>query len=156
LSRAEWAEIDFDKAEWRIPANKMKKTALHIVPLPTQTVAILRELQPLTGAGQYIFPSARTITKSMARNTLLAAIRSMGYTPEEMTTHGFRRTASTLLNEQGFNSDAIERQLAHKASGVRAIYNAAEYLPERRRIMQHWADYLDGLKTGAEVIALHA
>lgn len=154
LSRAEWAEIDLDKAEWRIPADKMKMKALHIVPLPTQAVAILRELHPLTGTGKYLFPNVRTSTLPMAGNTILAAIRSMGYTSTEMTAHGFRHMASTLLNEQGFNADAIERQLAHKASGVRATYNAAEYLPERRRMMQQWADYLDGLKAGAEVIPL--
>jgi integrase len=155
LSHAEWAEIDLDKAEWRIPAGKMKMKALHIVPLPTQAVAILRELHPLTGAGKYLFPNVRTSTLPMAGNTILAAIRSMGYTSTEMTAHGFRHMASTLLNEQGFNADAIERQLAHKASGVRGIYNAAEYLPERKRMMQHWADYLDGLAKGAEVIAMH-
>lgn len=91
----------------------------------------------------------------MAKNTILAALRAMGYTSTEMTAHGFRHMASTLLNEQGFNADAIERQLAHKARGVRATYNAAEYLPERRRMMQHWADYLDGLKAGADVIPIH-
>lgn len=155
LSRAEWAEIDLDKAEWRIPAGKMKMKALHIVPLPTQAVAILRELHPLTGGGKYLFPNVRTSTLPMAGNTILAAIRSMGYTKEQMTAHGFRHMASTVLNEQGFNADAIERQLAHKASGVRATYNAAEYLPERLRMMQHWADYLDGLKAGADVIAIH-
>jgi len=156
LSRAEWSEIDLDKAEWRIPANKMKMKTLHIVPLPTQAVEILRELRPLTSTSRYIFPSIRTNTKPMAGNTILAAIRSMRYAPEEMTAHGFRHMASTLLNEQGFNADAIERQLAHKASGVRATYNAAEYLPERRRMLQQWANYLEGLKTGAEVISLHA
>ncbi len=156
LSKAEWAEIDLDKVEWRIPAGKMKMKALHIVPLPTQAVAILRELHPLTGAGKYAFPNARTSTQPMAGNTILAAIRSMGYTSAEMTAHGFRHMASTQLNEQGFNPDAIERQLAHKASGVRATYNAAEYLPERRRMMQQWADYLDKLKAGAEVIPLRA
>ena len=154
LSGAEWAEIDLDKAEWRIPAGKMKMKALHIVPLPTQAVSILRDLHQLTGAGKYLFPNARTSTKPMAGNTILAAIRSIGYTPAEMTAHGFRHMASTLLNEQGFNADAIERQLAHKASGVRATYNAAEYLPERRKMMQHWADYLDKLKAGADVIQL--
>jgi integrase len=155
LSRAEWAEIDLHKAEWRIPAGKMKMKALHIVSLPTQAVAILRELHPLTGAGVFLFPNVRTSKLPMAGNTILAAIRSMGYTSAEMTAHGFRHMASTLLNEQGFNADAIERQLAHKASGVRATYNAAEYLPERRRMMQHWADYLDGLAKGAEVIAMN-
>lgn len=156
LSRAEWAEIDLDKAEWRIPAGKMKMKAIHIIPLPSQAVAILRDLHPLTGTGGFIFPNIRTSTRPMAGNTILAAIRSMGYTPAEMTAHGFRHMASTLLNEQGFNADAIERQLAHKAAGVRATYNAAEYLPERRRMMQHWADYLDGLKAGADVVAIHS
>ncbi len=155
LSNAEWAEIDLDKAEWRIPAGKMKMKALHIVPLSTQAVAILRELHPLTGKGKYVFPNVRTSTQPMAGNTILAAIRNLGYTSAEMTAHGFRHMASTLLNEQGFNADAIERQLAHKASGVRATYNAAEYLPERRRMMQHWADYLDGLKNGADVVPIH-
>jgi len=155
LSKAEWAEIDLDKAEWRIPADKMKMKALHIIPLPAQAVAILREIHPLTGSGKYVFPSIRTSTQPMAGNTMLAAIRSLGYKPDEMTAHGFRHMASTLLNEQGFNADAIERQLAHKASGVRATYNAAEYLPERRRMMQHWADYLGGLAAGANVIPLH-
>jgi integrase len=156
LSRAEWAEIDLDKAEWRIPAGKMKKKAMHIIPLSSQAVAILRDLHHLTGNGGFIFPNVRTSKRPMAGNTILAAIRSMGYTPAEMTAHGFRHMASTLLNEQGFNADAIERQLAHKAIGVRATYNAAEYLPERRRMMQHWADYLDGLKAGADVVAIHS
>ena len=156
LSRAEWAEIDLDKAEWRIPAGKMKMKAMHIIPLTSQAISILRDLHTLTGTGKYLFPNVRTSTLPMAGNTILAAIRSMGYTPAEMTAHGFRHTASTLLNEQGFNADAIERQLAHKASGVRATYNAAEYLPERRRMMQHWADYLGGLAGGADVIPLRA
>ena len=156
LCGAEWSEFDLDNAEWRIPAGKMKMKALHIVPLSTQAVAILRELHQLTGKGKYVFPGVRTSTKPMANNTVLAAIRNLGYSPDEMTAHGFRHMASTLLNEQGFNADAIERQLAHKASGVRAVYNAAEYLPERRRMMQHWADYLDKLKAGAEVIPLRA
>lgn len=154
LSRAEWAEIDLDKAEWRIPADKMKMKALHIIPLPTQAVAILREVHALTGRGKYVFQSVSSSNKHMAKNTILAALRSIGYTPAQMTAHGFRHMASTLLNEHGFNADAIERQLAHKASGVRATYNAAEYLPERRRMMQHWADYLDGLKAGAVVLSL--
>jgi len=156
LAKAEWTEFDLDIAEWRIPASKMKKNRLHIIPLPTQAVEILREIHTLTGNGKYVFPSIRSSAKPMAGNTLLAAIRSLGYTPAEMTAHGFRHMASTLLNEQGFNADAIERQLAHKAGGVRATYNAAEYLPERKRMMQAWADYLDKLKKGADVIPLRA
>jgi integrase len=156
LRKAEWSEIDLDKAEWRIPAARMKMDAVHIVPLASQAVAILREIQPLTGAGRYVFTGARTTTRPMSENAVLAALRRMGYTTDEMTGHGFRSMASTLLNEQGFNRDAIERQLAHaERDGVRAAYNYAEYLPERKRMMQHWADYLAGLKTGAEVIAIH-
>ena len=156
LRKAEWAEIDLDKAEWRIPAARMKMNALHIVPLSDQAVAILREIQPLTGAGKYVFPGARTDTRPMSENAVLAALRRMGYTTDEMTGHGFRSMASTLLNEQGFNRDAIERQLAHaERDGVRAAYNYAEYLPDRKRMMQAWADYLDGLAKGADVIPLH-
>lgn len=155
LRKAEWAEIELDKAEWRIPAARMKMSALHIVPLSTQAVAILREIQPLTGAGKYVFPGARTDTRPMSENAVLAALRRMGYTTDEMTGHGFRSMASTLLNEHGFNRDAIERQLAHaERDGVRAAYNYAEYLPERKRMMQSWADYLGGLAKGADVIPL--
>jgi integrase len=156
LRQAEWAEIDLDKAEWRIPASKMKMNTVHIVPLATQAVAILRELYPLTGTGKYVFPSAYTTTRPMCENTIRLALRRLGYTNEDMTPHGFRSMASTLLNEQGFNRDAIERQLAHcERNGVRAAYNYAEYLPERRKMMQLWADYLDKLKAGADVIPLH-
>ena len=156
LSRAEWCEIDLDAAVWRIPADKMKMKRVHIVPLCTQAVAILRDIHPLSGRGKFVFPSARTGTLPMAKNSLLAALRGMGYSPEEMTAHGFRHMASTTLNEQGFHADAIERQLAHAPSGVRGVYNAAQYMPERVRIMQHWADYLGGLAAGAQVISLRA
>ena len=158
LRSAEWSEFDFDKAEWRIPGEKMKMRDPHIVPLSTQAVAILRELQPLTGRGRYVFPSARTPNgdRCMSENAVLAALRRLGYTKDEMTGHGFRSMASTLLNEQGWHRDAIERQLAHaERNAVRAAYNYAEHLPERRRMMQAWADYLDGLKKGANVIPLH-
>jgi integrase len=156
LRKAEWVEIDLDKAEWRIPASRMKMNAVHIVPLSSQAVAILREIQPLTSEGRYVFTGARTTTRPMSENAVLAALRRMGYTTDEMTGHGFRSMASTLLNEQGFNRDAIERQLAHaERDGVRAAYNYAEYLPARQRMMQHWADYLDGLKSGADVIPIH-
>lgn len=157
LRHAEWSEIDLDKAEWRIPAEKMKMREQHIVPLSRQAIAILRELQPLTGAGRYVFPSIRTFARPMSENTVLAALRRMGYTKDEMTGHGFRSMASTLLNEQGWNRDAIERQLAHgERNAVRAAYNFAEHLPERRRMMQAWADYLEKLKAGAKVTPLHA
>lgn len=156
LSRAEWCEIDLDGAIWRIPADKMKMKRVHIVPLSAQAVAILRDIQPLSGRGSFVFPSARTGTLPMAKHSILAALRGMGYSPEEMTAHGFRHMASTTLNEQGFHADAIERQLAHAPNGVRGVYNAAQYMPERVRIMQHWADYLDGLAAGANVISLRA
>ncbi|MBF0614214.1 MAG: integrase arm-type DNA-binding domain-containing protein [Magnetococcales bacterium] len=154
LRSMEWSEIDFDKLEWRIPATKMKMREQHIVPLATQAVAILRELQPLTGSGKYAFPSIRSPLERMSENTVLAALRRLGYTKEEMTGHGFRSMASTLLNEQGWNRDAIERQLAHgERDKVRAAYNYAEHLPERRRMMQAWADYLDQL-AGRNVVSL--
>lgn len=149
LRRAEWKEFNLDAAEWRIPALKMKMRQVHIVPLARQVMEILRELQPYTGHGQYLFPSVRTAQRPISDVTLLAALRRMGFTKEEMTVHGFRALASTLLNEQGYNRDWIERQLAHgERNSIRAAYNYAEYLPERRRMMQEWADYLDGLREG--------
>ncbi|NJD05586.1 MAG: DUF4102 domain-containing protein [Methylococcaceae bacterium] len=158
LRSAEWSEIDMDKSEWRIPAEKMKMRDPHIVPLSVQAVAILREIRPLTGRGRYVFPSARTPNgdRCMSENAVLAALRRMGYAKDEMTGHGFRSMASTLLNEQGWHRDAIERQLAHaERNAVRAAYNYAEHLPERRRMMQAWADYLHGLKKGADVIPIN-
>jgi len=113
LRHAEWAEIDFENAEWHIPAHKMKMRTKHIVPLSLQAIKILKELHPLTGAGKYVFPSVRTTQRPMSENTVVGALRRLGYTKDEMTGHGFRSMASTLLNEQGWNRDAIERQLAH-------------------------------------------
>jgi len=154
LRQAEWSEIDLDGAEWRIPAEKMKMRAPHIVPLAGQAVEILRELHALTGGGRYVFPSVRTADRPMSENTVNAALRRLGYAKDEMTGHGFRSLASTTLNEQGWNRDAIERQLAHaERDSVRAAYNYAEHLPERRKMMQHWADYLDGLAKGADVLS---
>lgn len=148
LRHAEWSEIDLISAEWRIPAEKMKMKTLHIVPLASQAIDLLEELQPLTGKGKYLFPSIRTNSRPMSENTINAALRRLGYSKEDMTGHGFRSMASTLLNEMGWNRDAIERQLAHsERDGVRAAYNYAEYLPERKKMMQSWADYLDGLKS---------
>lgn len=156
LRRAEWSEIDLDRAEWRIPGEKMKAGILHIVPLSVQAVAILRELQPLTGRGRYVFPGGRGPSRCMSENGVLSALRRMGYSGEQMTGHGFRSMASTLLNEQGWHKDAIERQLAHgERNKVRAAYNYAEHLAERRRMMQAWADYLDSLARGeSKVVAL--
>jgi len=157
LRQAEWSEIDFDKAEWRIPAAKMKMKEAHIVPLSRQALAILRELQPLTGNSRYVFPSVRTNARPMSENTVLAALRRMGYTKEEMTGHGFRAMASTILHEQGWPTDVIERQLAHaERNSIKAAYNHAQHLPERRKMMQAWADYLDSLKAGAEIISFRS
>lgn len=156
LRHAEWQEIDTEKAEWRIPANKMKMGAVHIVPLSTQAIAILDELRPLTGNGKYLFPSVRSASRPMSENTINAALRRLGYTSKEMTGHGFRSMASTLLNEQGWHWDAIERQLAHsERNSVRAAYNYAEHMPERIRMMQHWADYLDVLAQGGDVVSIN-
>lgn len=143
LRKAEWSEFDLEVGEWRVPAKKMKMKTLHIVPLSKQAILILKELEPLTGSGKYLFPSIRSTTRPMSENTINGALRRLGYTKEEMTGHGFRSMASTLLNEQGWNKDAIERQLAHsERDEVRAAYNYAEYLSERREMMQAWADYL--------------
>lgn len=146
LRHAEWEEFNFETNEWRIPAEKMKMKATHIVPLSAQAIVILKELHTYTGHAQYVFPSIRTLRRPMSNNTVLGALRRLGYGKDEMTGHGFRSMASTLLNEQGWNRDAIERQLAHaERNNIRAAYNYAEYLPERRKMMQHWADYLDTL-----------
>lgn len=127
----------------------MKTRKSHIVPLSSQAVIILKELEPLTGGGRYVFPSLRTSKRPMSNNTVLAALRRMGYPKDEMSGHGFRAMASTVLHEQGWQSDLIERQLAHaERNSVKAAYNYAEFLPERKRMMQAWADYLDGLKSG--------
>jgi len=150
LRNAEWAEIDLDGAVWRIPAHKMKLRREHLVPLSRQAVELLRELYPLTGRGQYVFPSARASTRPMSENAITAALRRMGYEQGIMTAHGFRTMASTLLNEMGWPADAIERQLAHaERDGVRDAYNRAEYLAERQRMMQKWADHLDALADGS-------
>jgi integrase len=155
LRKAEWAEFDLDAAEWRIRPERMKMRVQHIVPLSSQAVAILRELHALTGGGNYVFPGARSNGRPMSENTVNAALRNLGYASNEMTGHGFRSMASTLLNEAGWNRDAIERQLAHaERDNVRAAYNYAEHIPERRKMMQAWADRLDDLARGAEVIPL--
>jgi len=149
LRHAEWSEINMEAKEWRIPAAKMKMRAQHIVPLSEQALAILEEIKPFTGAGRYVFPGERTASRPMSENTVNAALRRLGYSRDELTGHGFRSMASTLLNEQGWNRDAIERQLAHaERNNVRAAYNFAEFLPERRKMMQAWADYLNTLREG--------
>ena len=158
LRHAEWAEIDFAASEWRIPAAKMKMRRVHRVPLSRQALRIIiRELQTISGGGRWLFPSVRTVARPISENTLNAALRRLGYSPEQMTTHGFRTMASTRLNEIGrWNPDAIERQLAHQeADDVRRAYiHAAEYWPERVKMMQAWADYLDELREGGKVLPL--
>jgi integrase len=154
LAMAEWSEFDLDAAEWRITADKMKMKDAHIVPLSTQAIALLKDIYPLTGNQQYVFASnqGKTKEKHISRESIGAAIRRMGYQGQH-TAHGFRTTASTLLHEQGFHSDMIERQLSHaERNQVKAAYNRAQHLPERKKMMQSWADYLDSLKAGAAVI----
>lgn len=156
LRQAEWSEIDLEAGEWRIPPEKMKMRVIHIVPLSIQAITLLEEIHPLTGRDKYVFPSIRTVTRPMSNNTINAALRRLGYSKEDMTAHGFRSMASTILNEQGWNRDAIERQLAHsEKDGVRAAYNYAQYLPERKNMMQAWGDYLDVLEKGADVIPIN-
>ncbi len=156
LRKAEWAHIDLDAAEWRYFVTKTQTP--HIVPLSTQAVEILKELHGLTGQGRYAFPSARTRdgSRPMSDVALLAALRRMGFDKDEMSVHGFRALARTVLDEVlGFRPDFIEHQLAHAVKDPNGrAYNRTAHLPERRRMMQAWADYLDGLKRGADVVPL--
>lgn len=155
LRRAEWSEINLDAAEWRIAAAKMKGRVTHIVPLAKQAIAVFKELQPLTGRNKWVFPGVRTNGEPMSENTVNAALRRLGYERAALTAHGFRGMASTLLHECGWPSDVIERQLSHaERNAVKAAYNHAEHLPERRKMMQAWADHLDKLRKGAEVLPL--
>lgn len=156
LRQAEWAEFDLDKAEWNIPAVKMKMREPHLVPLAQQALEVLRELQALTGRGRYLFPSARSSQRPMSNNAVLAALRRMGYTTEEMSGHGFRAMARTVLDEVlHFRPDYIEHQLAHAVRDPNGrAYNRTAHLPERRKMMQAWADYLDSLRTDANVISI--
>ncbi len=148
LRHAQWRDIDIAAARWTIPEAIMKMRKPHVVPLSRQAIKIIEDLRPLTGHGRYLFPSFRTTERPISENTLNAALRRMGYSGKEMTSHGFRSTASTRLNEMGrWNPDAIERQLAHgEVDAVRRSYNRAEHLAERVEMMQVWADYLDGLR----------
>ena len=156
LRTAEWSEIDLDAAEWRLPASKMKMKVEHLVPLSVQAVEILRALQPITGEGKYVFPSLRS-KACMSENTINAALRGMGYGKEVMTGHGFRAMARTILDEVlGFRPDFIEHQLAHAVRDPNGrAYNRTAHLGERAKMMQAWADYLDKLKAGAEIIPFH-
>ena len=156
LRHAEWAEFDLDAAQWNIPAEKMKMREPHLVPLAPQAVAILRELQPLTGRGRYVFPSARSPQRPMSNNAVLSALRRMGYATDEMSGHGFRAMARTVLDEVlHFRPDYIEHQLAHAVKDPNGrAYNRTAHLPERRKMMATWADYLDTLKVGGNVVPM--
>lgn len=161
LRAAEWAEIDLDQATWTIPIKRMKapthikqaNQSVHIVPLSRQAVALLKELYSYTGQFKYVFPGARGASRPLSDNGVRVALRTMGYDNQMITPHGFRGMASSLLNQLGWNPDAIERQLAHKESNqIRAAYNRAEYLEERREMLQAWADYLDSLRVGGQIL----
>jgi integrase len=154
LREARWDEFDLDGAEWRIPAERMKMRAPHIVPLSKQAVAILREIEAHSGRYDLVFPGKNDREKPMSENTLLYAMYRMGYHGRG-TVHGFRATASTILNENGFQPDAIERQLAHvERNKVRAAYHRSEYLDERKRMMQWWADYIDRTHAQGDIIPI--
>ncbi|MBS0461697.1 MAG: integrase arm-type DNA-binding domain-containing protein [Proteobacteria bacterium] len=162
IRMAEWANFDLEGEHptYRVPPiiRKLKKreklhpdTPPHIIPLSSQALAILRELQPLTGRGQYLFPGARSAKRSMSDGAVNAALARMGF-KGEMVGHGFRHMASTMLREMGWSRDAVEAQLSHKVGGTEGVYNMAQHLPERRKMMKQWADYLDALRTGSNVI----
>lgn len=157
LRQMEWTEIDFEKAVWTLPAEKMKMRQPHAVPLSRQTLAILKSMRELAGKGKYVFPSIRTRARPISDNTINAALRRMGYSKDEMTAHGFRTSASSLLNESGkWNPDAIERALAHMVAGsVRRIYNQSAYWTERVEMAQWWSDYLDRLRDGGSTCLRH-
>jgi len=158
LRKATWTEIDLERAEWNIPAERMKMHEPHLVPLSNQAAAILRELHPLTGHGKFVFPGERSRDRPMSNNTLNAALRRLGYdTSSEITGHGFRAMARTILDEVlGIRPDFIEHQLAHAVRDPNGrAYNRTAHLAERKKMMQQWADYLDTLKAGAKVISLH-
>ena len=161
LRQAKWADFDLDKAEWKFLVSKVKKTEepkLHLVPLASQAVAILRELHALTGHSEFVFPGARTNGRAMSEAAVNAALRRMGYdTKTEITGHGFRAMARTILHEGlSIPPEVIEHQLAHKVpDALGAAYNRTKFLPARKAMMQQWADYLDKLKAGADVIPLH-
>ena len=154
LRTAEWAEIDLEAAEWRIPGSKMKMKVDHLVPLSKQALAILRSVQPVTGHGRYVFPGLRTGERPMSENTINGALRGMGYAKEVHSAHGFRAMSRTIMDEVlGERVDLIEHQLAHAVKDANGrAYNRTAHLPARRVMMQNWADYLDKLRIGADVI----
>jgi len=160
LRAAKWAEFDLDRAEWRIPAERMKMREPHMVPLSSQAVALLRELHTLTGGRELLFPNYRNPKTCMTATTLNRALERMGFNGKDsigFSAHGFRATASTILNESGYRPDVIERQLAHaERNKTRASYNRAEYLEERRAMLQQWADLIDAIAKGANVTPIRA
>ena len=154
LRSAEWKDIDLDKGIWRIPPEKMKMSEEHIVPLSTQALTLLESIHKLSGGFSLVFPGSHDGRKPMSENTLTYAIRKR--LDFDATAHGFRTTASTILNETGYRVDVIERQLAHgERNKVRAAYNRSQYLQERTDMMQWYSDHLDGLKAGAKIIPIH-
>lgn len=165
IRQMQWAWVDFDRAMLTIPSEDMKRRKLHklngrphLVPLAKQAIAILKDLHPLTGRGQYVFPSLRTGERPMSENTVNAALRRLGFASDEMTAHGFRAMARTVMVEHfpGISPDVLEAQLAHGKSGpLGAAYDRANFMAQRVQMMQQWADYLDRLRDGAEVIPLH-
>jgi integrase len=155
LRAARWSEFDLDASRWVIPAARMKRSRDHIVPLARQAGEILLELHEFSGHGELLFPGIRTAARPISENTLNAALRRLGYDKTQQTSHGWRAVASTLLHEQGWLPDAIERQLAHtEESKVKAAYNRSQHLETRTKMMQAWADYLDGLRGGADVVSI--
>jgi integrase len=158
LRHAEWSEIDLDAAEWNIPAEKMKMRTAHLVPLSKQAVAILADIKPKTGDSQFVFHGARSKLRPMSENAILAALRGMGYEKDQMTGHGFRAMARTMLDEiLQFKPELIEHQLAHTVKdALGRAYNRTQHIEERRKMMQVWADYLDGLKSEAKVIPIRS
>jgi integrase len=156
LRQAEWSEFDFEKAEWNIPAERMKMKVAHLVPLSSQALNVLQELKTFTGRSKYLFPCHRSYARPMSNNAINAALRRMGFDKDEMTGHGFRAMARTILDEVlQIRPDYIEHQLAHAVRDPNGrAYNRTAHLTERKKMMQQWADYLDGLKSGAKVIPL--
>ncbi len=156
LRHMEWPEIDLSANVWTIPSNKMKSGREHRVPLSKQALAILETMRPFTHSAKYVFHGIRSTVRPMSENTFNAVLRAVGYSKDQMVSHGFRGMASSLLNEQGWNPDAIESQLAHlQGDKVRAAYNRAQYWDERVKMMQHYANYLDSLREGADVIPIN-
>ena len=156
LAGLQWNEIDLENELVTIPAERMKMKRPHVVPLSKQAIELIKQIEPFSSGGIYVFPSARSKSRPMSEQSLNAGLHRIGF-KRKQTAHGFRHTASTLLNEQGFNSDHIEKQLAHEqANKIRGTYNKAEYLAERIKMMQTWSDHIDSIKAGADVVPIHS